>query len=82
MHASRSALRHDGMFSAYQMRRAVEPLLREHIGPVRRGYEWRNIPPCYLYWAKAPDPDRNADLSGRKMLERRDKSTGHEGEMP
>ncbi|WP_137405941.1 methyltransferase domain-containing protein [Sphingobium sp. MP9-4] len=82
MRASRLVLRPGGMFCAYQMRRSIEPLLREHIGSVRRGYEWRNIPPCHLYWAKAPEPDRNADPSGRKMLERRDESTGNQGEMP
>lgn len=52
MLATRAALRPAGQFCAYQMRRAVEPLLRSHFSTVWRSYEWRNIPPCHLYWAK------------------------------
>jgi hypothetical protein len=51
---SRQALRRSGQFAAYQMRTAIEPLLRENFARVRSGYEWWNIPPCHLYWARDP----------------------------
>lgn len=51
--ASRAILGPGGIFCAYQMRRTIEPLLRKHIGGVRSAYEWRNIPPCHLYWTEA-----------------------------
>ncbi|HUD95328.1 class I SAM-dependent methyltransferase [Sphingobium sp.] len=57
MRAGRAILAPDGMFCAYQMRRAIEPLLKTHIGAIHSAYEWRNIPPCHLYWTKA-DPSK------------------------
>lgn len=49
--ASAEALRPSGIFAAYQMRKAIEPLLRSNFFEVKKGYEWWNIPPCHLYWA-------------------------------
>lgn len=49
--ASVSALKDDGCFLAYQMRRSIEPILESRFGRVRSTREWRNIPPCHLYWA-------------------------------
>jgi len=40
-----------GTLAAYQMRTAIRPLLRRHFASLRESYEWRNIPPCHLYWA-------------------------------
>jgi phospholipid N-methyltransferase len=59
--ASRAILAPNGMFCAYQMRRTIEPLLRTQIGPVHSAYEWRNMPPCHLYWAESALP--GADCS-------------------
>lgn len=59
MAASRAILEPEGVFCAYQMRRTIEPLLKKHIGGVRSAYEWRNIPPCRLYWAAATNPQAN-----------------------
>jgi phospholipid N-methyltransferase len=53
MRASRAILALDGMFCAYQMRRAIEPLLKTNFGAIHAAYEWRNIPPCHLYWTDA-----------------------------
>lgn len=53
MHASRAVLASNGMFCAYQMRRTIEPLVETYIGPIQSAFEWRNIPPCHLYWAEA-----------------------------
>jgi phospholipid N-methyltransferase len=52
MRAGRAILAPDGMFCAYQMFRAIEPLLKTHIGTIHSAYEWRNVPPCHLYWAQ------------------------------
>ncbi|WP_254302549.1 class I SAM-dependent methyltransferase [Sphingobium chlorophenolicum] len=54
MQASARALRPDGRFLAYQMRRAVKPLLERRFARVEAGFEWRNVPPCHLYWASGP----------------------------
>jgi phospholipid N-methyltransferase len=51
---SANALHPSGMFAAYQIRRAIEPLLRRHFNVLTKAYEWWNIPPCHLYWAKNP----------------------------
>jgi phospholipid N-methyltransferase len=51
--ASAAALDARGTFAAYQMRRAIEPLLRQSFSVVRSRFEWWNIPPCHLYWARS-----------------------------
>ncbi len=51
MDASHAALRPGGGFLAYQMRRAVGALLEQRFARVRSDFEWRNLPPCHLYWA-------------------------------
>lgn len=69
-----AALAPDGIFTAYQMRIAIRPLIDRRFASVRYGYEWWNIPPCHLYWATQPRRDvsdlRGTDLeaagSGRK----------------
>jgi phospholipid N-methyltransferase len=53
VHASATALGRSGIFAAYQMRTAIEPLLHRRFTKLRKGYEWWNIPPCHLYWASA-----------------------------
>lgn len=52
--ASVAAIRDDGSFLAYQMRRSVAPLLKARFDLVKSAREWRNIPPCHLYWASRP----------------------------
>jgi phospholipid N-methyltransferase len=51
MKASCDVLADDGQFVAYQMRRSVLAPLRRNFGRVRHDREWRNIPPCHIYWA-------------------------------
>lgn len=43
-----------GIFLAYQVRRAIEPYLREAFGSVERRYHLLNVPPCHLYYATGP----------------------------
>jgi phospholipid N-methyltransferase len=40
-----------GVFVAYQVRAALEPMLERRFSTIRTAYEWLNIPPCHLYWA-------------------------------
>lgn len=49
--ASREALSPEGVFVAYQMRKGVRRLLEERFSEIREDYEWRNVPPCHIYWA-------------------------------
>jgi len=56
MKVSAGALAPDGRFLAYQMRKAVLPLLERRFETVETGFEWRNLPPCHLYWAARPRP--------------------------
>jgi phospholipid N-methyltransferase len=53
---SRSAemMEGSGIFLAYQVRRAIEPHLREAFESVTRRYHWLNLPPCQLYRATLP----------------------------
>ncbi len=43
-----------GIFLAYQVRRAIEPHLRQTFETVTRRYHWLNLPPCHLYRATLP----------------------------
>jgi phospholipid N-methyltransferase len=52
--ASVAALEAGGVFAAYQMRRSIAELLKTRFDRVRSAREWRNIPPCHLYWASGP----------------------------
>lgn len=54
IHAVRSMLASNGQLLAYQMRRALEPLLAESFEDIHSVMEWRNVPPCHLYWASSP----------------------------
>nr|WP_245405904.1 methyltransferase domain-containing protein [Sphingobium sp. Sx8-8] len=61
MDVSHRSLSPDGLFLAYQMRRAIAPLLHRHFATVETGFEWRNVPPCHLYWARSPRPFSRSD---------------------
>lgn len=54
IHAVRTMLAPDGHLLAYQMRRALEPLMAENFSCIHSAMEWRNLPPCHLYWASSP----------------------------
>ncbi|WP_313803977.1 methyltransferase domain-containing protein [Sphingobium sp.] len=54
MRTSCRSLAFDGLFLAYQMRKTVAPLLTRRFARVTTGFEWRNMPPCHLYWASRP----------------------------
>ena len=50
----RTMLAPDGQLLAYQMRRALEPLMAESFNCIHSAMEWRSLPPCHLYWASGP----------------------------
>lgn len=45
------ALRPGGGFLVYQFRARARDFIAEHFGRIVSAYEWRNIPPCFLFWA-------------------------------
>ena len=47
--ASRDALRPNGVFLVYQFTSRVLPVLRETFQNVRRGFEFRNLPPAQFF---------------------------------
>lgn len=50
--ATQAVLRPEGEFLVYQYSPYVLSVLRPHFGEIANGFEWLNIPPCRLYWAK------------------------------
>ena len=45
------ALRPGGAFLVYQFSPKVLEFLAPHFERIDRGFEWKNIPPCQLFWA-------------------------------
>ena len=45
------ALRPGGAFLVYQFSPKVRDFLDPHFDRIDRGFEWKNIPPCTLFWA-------------------------------
>ncbi len=49
--ATARILRPGGAFLVYQFRAKVKDFLSPHFARIDSGFEWRNIPPCFLFWA-------------------------------
>ena len=49
--ATHRALRPGGSFLVYQYRKRARDFLVPHFNQIDNGYEWWNVPPCYLFWA-------------------------------
>ncbi len=49
--ATHRALRPGGTFMVYQFRKRARDFLVPHFADIADEFEWRNIPPCYLFWA-------------------------------
>lgn len=47
-----AALRWSGAFLVYQYSPYVRRVLTPHFAEIEGGFEWLNIPPCRLYWAR------------------------------
>jgi hypothetical protein len=44
-------IRPGGAFLVYQFSPKVRDFIRPHFEPIRRGFEWINVPPATLFWA-------------------------------
>lgn len=49
--ATHRALRPGGTFLVYQFRKRARDFLEPHFSDIDDGFEWVNIPPCFLFWA-------------------------------
>lgn len=49
--ATHRALRPGGQFLVYQFRKRARDFLVPHFSQIEDGFEWVNVPPCFLFWA-------------------------------
>lgn len=49
--ATHQVLRRNGAFLVYQFRARAHDFLAVHFGHIDKGFEWVNIPPCFLFWS-------------------------------
>jgi phospholipid N-methyltransferase len=48
--ATHRVLRKDGAFLVYQFRARARDFLAAHFNRIDKGFEWWNMPPCFLFW--------------------------------
>lgn len=48
--ATHRVLRKDGAFLVYQFRARARDFLEVHFDRIDNGFEWWNVPPCFLFW--------------------------------
>jgi phospholipid N-methyltransferase len=48
--ATHRVLRKDGAFLVYQFRARARDFLAVHFDRIDNGFEWWNMPPCFLFW--------------------------------
>ncbi|WP_033073404.1 class I SAM-dependent methyltransferase [Sphingopyxis sp. MWB1] len=48
--ATHRALRPGGAFLVYQFRARARDFLAPHFARIDKGFEWVNVPPCFLFW--------------------------------
>jgi phospholipid N-methyltransferase len=48
--ATHEALRPGGAFLVYQFKAKVRDFMAPHFERIDKGFEWANIPPCFLFW--------------------------------
>ncbi len=49
--ATANVIRPGGAFLVYQFSPKVLSFIKPHFGPIKRGFEWINVPPAVLFWA-------------------------------
>jgi phospholipid N-methyltransferase len=59
--ATSNVIRPGGAFLVYQFSPKVLDFIKPHFGPIKRGFEWINVPPATLFWAYKGDPRRTAE---------------------
>ena len=59
--ATSNVIRPGGAFLVYQFSPKVLDFIKPHFAPIKRGFEWINVPPATLFWAYKGDPRRTAE---------------------
>lgn len=54
--ATSNVIRPGGAFLVYQFSPKVFDFIKPHFKPIKRGFEWINVPPATLFWAYRGDP--------------------------
>jgi phospholipid N-methyltransferase len=54
--ATANVIRPGGAFLVYQFSPKVRDFIQPHFAPIRRGFEWINVPPATLFWAYKGEP--------------------------
>jgi phospholipid N-methyltransferase len=53
--ATANVIRPGGAFLVYQFSPKVLDFIKPHFAPIKRGFEWVNVPPATLFWAYKGD---------------------------
>ncbi len=54
--ATAKVIRPGGAFLVYQFSPKVRDFIAPHFAPIKRGFEWVNVPPATLFWAYKGEP--------------------------
>jgi phospholipid N-methyltransferase len=54
--ATSKVIRPGGAFLVYQFSPKVRDFIAPHFDPIKRGFEWINVPPATLFWAYKGEP--------------------------
>jgi phospholipid N-methyltransferase len=54
--ATANVIRPGGAFLVYQFSPKVRDFIAPHFEPIKRGFEWINVPPATLFWAYKGEP--------------------------
>src|SRR6476661_4307418 len=54
--ATANVIRLGGAFLVYQFSPKVRDFIKPHFAPIKRGFEWVNVPPATLFWAYKGEP--------------------------
>ena len=54
--ATSKVIRPGGAFLVYQFSPKVRDFIAPHFEPIKRGFEWINVPPATLFWAYKGEP--------------------------
>jgi phospholipid N-methyltransferase len=54
--ATANVIRPGGAFLVYQFSPKVLDFIKPHYAPIKRGFEWINVPPATLFWAYKGEP--------------------------
>jgi phospholipid N-methyltransferase len=55
--ATSNVIRPGGAFLVYQFSPKVLSFIKPHFTPIKRGFEWINVPPATLFWGYKGEPE-------------------------